>query len=82
MFALMFNNLTELTKIFTRENSMQQVLLHFSRSTGSKFVKQKEHFAKHFAVCEILVYFLELSMLINITLPERRTLRSEIIFGK
>ena len=31
-FRLMFNNLIKLTKILTRENSMQQVLFHFSRS--------------------------------------------------
>ena len=35
MFRLMFNNLTKLAKILTRENSMQQVLFNFSRSTGS-----------------------------------------------
>ena len=57
-----------------RENYMQQVLLHFSRSTGSiknfsmstkkfpwdKFVKKTEHFAKHFPVC---IFFLELQCL-------------------
>ena len=31
---LMLNNLTKLMKILTRENSMKQVLFHFSRSTG------------------------------------------------
>ena len=33
-------------------------------------MKKKEHFAKKFAVCEILVDFLEWSMLINVSLSE------------
>ena len=33
-------------------------------------MKKKEHFAKNFAVRKILVDFLELSMLINVSLPE------------
>ena len=32
---LMFNNLTKLMQILTKKNSMQQILLHFSSSTGS-----------------------------------------------
>ena len=35
MFRLMFNNLTKLTEILMRENSMQEILFYFSRSTGS-----------------------------------------------
>ena len=31
---MMFNNLTKLMKILMRENSLQQVLFHFSRFTG------------------------------------------------
>ena len=33
-------------------------------------MKKNEHFAKKFAVCEILVDFLEWSMLINVSLSE------------
>ena len=35
ILRLMFINLTKLTKLLTRENSLQQVLFHFSSSMGN-----------------------------------------------
>ena len=62
----MFNNLTKLMKILTRESPMQKVLFHFSRSTGLlrtlisvknlnqyKKLRKKEHFAKRLVVRKI-----------------------------
>ena len=45
---LTFNNLTNLTKILMRQNSMQQVLFHFSRSTES--IKIFSYYKKPWAI--------------------------------
>ena len=69
MFNNKTNNKTKLTKILylDKKKSIQQVLFHLIRSTGSiktfklcsikndldKFMRKKEHFVKYFVVCEI-----------------------------
>ena len=60
-----FSKSTGRLKIVVSINNLRQ----YKKFPWDKFVKKKDCFVKHFPERKILVYFLELSMFINVYFP-------------
>ena len=60
-----FSKSTRRLKIVVSINNLRQ----YKKFPWDKFVKKKDYFVKHFPEHKILVYFLELSMFINVYFP-------------